>query len=77
MQDKRILKLLKWLVIIAAGILLFLWGKRAAYIERGYEAVGGEYLLLLFPFFWWAAERVIKDFRRMWKDATGAEEGKE
>lgn len=69
MQNKRALRILKWAAIIAVGILLFLWGERAAYIERGYEAVGGEYLLLLFPFFWWAIERSIKDFRQMRRGA--------
>lgn len=69
MQDKRALQILKWLAIIAAGILLFLLGKRVAYIERGYKAVGGEYLLLLLPLLWLAVEQVIKDFRKMWRDA--------
>ena len=28
----------------------FAWGRQAAQVERGYAAIGGEYLFLLLPF---------------------------
>lgn len=33
------------------------WAVNYAYLERGYEAVGGEILIL--PLVWWAAYRLI------------------
>ena len=67
-------KILKWVAISAVGILLFLWGKEAAFEWRGYEAIGGEYLLLLFPLLWWAVEGTIKDTREAWKDRRKGED---
>ena len=50
----------------------FAWGKQTALAERGYEAVGGEYLLLLIPAIYYTGKRTILDWiadiRRLWKD---------
>ena len=50
----------------------FMWGKGAALAERGYEAIGGEYLLLLLPAIYYTGKRTlldwIADIRRLWKD---------
>ena len=50
----------------------FMWGKGVGLAERGYEAVGGEYLLLLIPAIYYAGKRTlldgIADIRRLWKD---------
>ena len=50
----------------------FMWGKGAALAERGYEAIGGEYLLLLIPAIYYTGKRTILDWiadiRRLWKD---------
>ena len=55
--------------VLLATAAAFAWGQRAALIERGYTARGGEYLLLLIPFIYytgkWIAEDWIKDFREM------------
>ena len=55
--------------VLLATAAAFAWGQRAALIERGYTAHGGEYLLLLIPFIYytgkWIAEDWIKDFREM------------
>jgi len=40
----------------------FMWGKGVALAERGYEAIGGEYLFLLFPFMYYAGKRTILDW---------------
>ena len=37
------------LVVLLVTALTFAWGKQTARIERGYDAYGGEYLLLLIP----------------------------
>lgn len=55
--------------VLLATAAAFAWGQRAALIERGHTAHGGEYLLLLIPFIYytgkWIAEDWIKDFREM------------
>lgn len=55
--------------VLLATAAAFAWGQRAALIERGRTAHGGEYLLLLIPFIYytgkWIAEDWIKDFREM------------
>ena len=40
----------------------FMWGKGAARIERGYEAIGGEYLLLLLPAIYYTGKRTVLDW---------------
>lgn len=53
---------IKWSAIILSSALLFLAAKDAALKERGYEAFGGEYVILLLPFIYYVAERIIKDW---------------
>jgi len=36
-------------VVLLVTVAAFTWGERAALIERGYIARGGEYMLLLIP----------------------------
>lgn len=56
------------LLITAAA---FAWGQRAAMIERGYDARGGECLLLLIPAIYYIGKRTAKDWitelRDLWK----------
>lgn len=58
-------------VLLITGTI-FMWGKGVALAERGYEAIGGEYLLLLLPAIYYAGKRTILDWiteiRRLWKD---------
>lgn len=60
LHGKRLL--IKWSAIILASALLFIAAKDAAFKERGYEAFGGEYVILLLPFLYYVAERIIKDW---------------
>ena len=57
------------LLITAAA---FAWGQRAALIERGYTARGGEYLLLLIPAIYYTGKRTaldwIEELRELWRD---------
>ena len=39
----------------------FRWGQGYALAERGYEAIGGEALLLGLPLFWYLTETTIRD----------------
>ena len=54
--------IIKWAAIIFSSALLFLLAKDAAVKERGYTAFGGEYFILLVPFIYYVAERLIKDW---------------
>ena len=60
------------LTVLLITSTAFMWGKGVALAERGYEAVGGEYLLLLIPAIYYAGKRTlldwIADIRRLWKD---------
>lgn len=47
------------LLITAAA---FAWGRRAALVERGYTAHGGEYLLLLIPAIYYTGKRIAADW---------------
>ena len=55
----ELLKKIKALAV--AGVLLFRWGQGYALAERGYEAIGGEALLLGLPLFWYLTETTIRD----------------
>lgn len=70
-------KIIKYILLTAGGVLLFVWAKDYADAWRGYSAHGGEYLLLLFPLLWWAIETAIResvqDIKTLWKEATGDE----
>lgn len=58
------------LLVTAAA---FAWGKGTAQTERGYEAIGGEYLLLLLPAIYytgkWTVLDWIADLCELWKEA--------
>lgn len=53
------LELAAVLLVTAAA---FVWGKQTAQIQRGYEAIGGEYLLLLIPAIYYAGKRTLLDW---------------
>ena len=58
--------------VLLATAAAFTWGKRAALIERGYAACGGEYMLLLIPAIYYTGKRVLLDwlteFRELWRN---------
>lgn len=64
-----VLELLAVLLLTAAA---FVWGVQTAQAERGYTAIGGEYLLLLIPFIYYPGKRTILDWvteiRELWKE---------
>jgi len=56
-------KLLEIAIVLAMTIILFKLGRAAAYAERGYEAIGGEYCAFLLPFLWAAIKSFIRDLK--------------
>lgn len=56
-----IVNVLKYAVLTAAGIALYIVGARYAYAERGYFAIGGEALALFLPVIYYAAGQTIRD----------------
>lgn len=64
-------------VLELAAVLLvtafaFAWGVQTAQAERGYTAIGGEYLFLLLPFMYYPGKRTVLDWaaeiRSLWKE---------
>lgn len=57
--------------VLLATSAAFTWGQRAALIERGYTARGGEYMLLLIPAIYYTGKRVLLDWiaelRELWR----------
>lgn len=51
----------KYAALTLAGVLLFRAGQAQAFIERGYEALGGEVFALFLPVLYWMVSRVIRD----------------
>ena len=51
----------------------FMWGKGAALAERGYEAIGGEYLFLLLPAIYYAGKRTLLDWIADLREQKGGE----
>ena len=49
-------------MVLLATALAFAWGKQTAQAERGYNAIGGEYLLLLLPAIYSTGKRMLLDW---------------
>ena len=49
------------------------WAIRYAYLERGYDAIGGEYLFI--PMVAWASHKLIRIFLDVLEDERYAEAG--
>lgn len=53
---------IEWALVILVTLSAFRAGVMYAYLERGYQARGGEYLLLLIPPLYYAAKRTLLDW---------------
>ena len=64
MKPKRSLTsvVLELAAVLLVTALAFAWGKQAAQAQRGYTAIGGEYLLLLIPFIYYPGKRTVLDW---------------
>ena len=49
------------LLVLLVTAIAFVWASLVAQMERGYDAVGGEYLLLLFPAVYYPGKKMILD----------------
>jgi len=56
-------KIMKVIAIILITVMCFLIGREYALYERGYKAVGGEYLILIIPSIAYLIKEVIKDYK--------------
>lgn len=54
--------LLELAAVLLVTALAFAWGKQTALVERGYNAIGGEYLLLILPAMYYTGKRTILDW---------------
>lgn len=74
MKPKRSLAsvALELAAVLLVTALAFAWGKQTALTERGYNAIGGEYLFLLIPFMYYPGKRTILDWvteiRELWRE---------
>ena len=48
--------------VLLVTTLAFAWGVQTAQAERGYIAIGGEYLFLLIPFMYYPGKRTVLDW---------------
>jgi len=64
MKPKRSLAsvVLELAAVLLVTALAFAWGKQAAQAQRGYTAIGVEYLLLLIPFMYYPGKRTVLDW---------------
>lgn len=53
--------IIKYTLLTAAAVLLFEQARIYALAVRGYEAIGGEYLVLAIPLIWYCIEAAIRD----------------
>ena len=49
-------------VVLLVTALTFAWGMREAQAQRGYNAIGGEFIFLLIPAMYYTGKRVILDW---------------
>ena len=64
MKPKRSLAsvVLELAAVLLVTALTFTWGVQTAQSERGYTAIGGEYLLLLLPLMYYSGKRIVLDW---------------
>lgn len=48
--------------VLLVTALAFVWGVQTTQAERGYTAIGGEYLFLLLPAIYYTGKRMILDW---------------
>lgn len=64
MKPKRSLAsvVIELAAVLLVTALAFTWGVQTAQAERGYTAIGGEYLLLLIPAMYYTGKRTVLDW---------------
>ncbi len=76
MKPKRSLatEIFELATVLLMTAAAFIWGRHTVQIERGYDAIGGEFLLLLLPAVYYTGKRIILDWitdlRELQKDGA-------
>ena len=60
-------KIVKAILIILTTVVCFLIGREYALYDRGYKAVGGEYIILISPAIAYLIKEAIKDYKEAMK----------
>lgn len=55
---------IKYITLTVAGFLFFKLGQAVAFHQRGYNAYGGEYILLALPLFYHIITSTIKEIKK-------------
>ena len=75
MKPKRSLAsvVLELAAVLLVTALAFAWGVQTAQAERGCNAIGGEYLLLLLPAIYYTGKRTLLDWIADLREQKGGE----
>ena len=60
-KKKNRLAAVEFLAVLIVTALVFIKSRDSALAWRGYEAVGGEFMLLLLPIIYYTSKRIITD----------------
>lgn len=61
-KKSRLAAAAEFLAVLIVTAVVFVKSRGYALAWRGYEAVGGEFMLLLLPIIYYEAKRIILDF---------------
>lgn len=71
-RERKWIATVELTLVLVATAAIFVWGKQATIVERGYAAYGGEYSLLLLPVLYYIWKQVLADWvtelRYLWRD---------
>lgn len=62
LSKKQVSAVLELVIVLLATALVFRLGVATAKAERGYDAHGGEYLLLTLPVLYYAGKQTLQDW---------------
>ena len=63
-KKRQVRRVIFWTLIVFGTSFCFFWAKAAALAARGYQAIGGEWLLWLLPGMLWVGVDTAREIRR-------------
>lgn len=63
-KKRQVRRVIFWTLIVFGTSFCFFWAKDAALAARGYQAIGGEWLLWLLPGLLWVGIDTAREIRR-------------
>ena len=63
-KKRQVRRVIFWTLIVFGTSFCFFWAKDAALAARGYQAIGGEWLLWLLPGMLWVGVDTAREIRR-------------